>query len=142
MGVINHQVIDYYSYTNQHKKERVMICDRCLDEIKKGDEYKLNSQLLCEDCYMDALSPKVGCDPWAVYLAKSTVQKSGNKSELNEIQKQIINTLKDNKEVDMKYLLNELGVKTQLIKRELASLRHMEKIKGRLNNGHVVFSLW
>ena len=29
---------------------------------------------LCDDCYMDALSPTKTCDPWAVYTAKS-IQK-------------------------------------------------------------------
>ena len=43
-----------------------MNCDKCGSEMKNGEETEHHGQLLCEDCYMDALSPARTCDPWAV----------------------------------------------------------------------------
>ena len=43
-----------------------MKCERCKTVIAEGEEKELYSQILCEDCYMDLLSPAKGFDPWAV----------------------------------------------------------------------------
>ena len=37
----------------------MMKCDRCNFKIEKGEERNLNSRILCEDCYIDALLPPV-----------------------------------------------------------------------------------
>ncbi|MEA1923716.1 MAG: hypothetical protein U9N63_13805 [Pseudomonadota bacterium] len=43
-----------------------MNCDRCGETVDAGDEQSYNSETLCDDCYMDVLSPTRICDPWAV----------------------------------------------------------------------------
>ena len=48
-----------------------MRCDKCKEIIEEGEERELHGQTLCEDCYIDALSPAKACDPLAVYSAKS-----------------------------------------------------------------------
>ena len=48
-----------------------MQCNECGASIKIGEEKELRDQILCEDCYIDALSHVQPCDPWAVYNAKS-----------------------------------------------------------------------
>ena len=47
-----------------------MECERCKDIIESGEEREYAGRVLCEDCYMDALSPAKTCDPWAVHSAK------------------------------------------------------------------------
>ena len=37
----------------------MMKCDRCNIGIAKGEERDLNSIILCEDCYIDAVWPQV-----------------------------------------------------------------------------------
>ena len=54
-----------------------MKCHQCQTEIDPGEEKEHRSLLLCEDCYMEALSPPKACDPWAVYSAKSLEQPVG-----------------------------------------------------------------
>ena len=52
-----------------------MICDRCGEQIPAGDETEHCGQTLCEECYMQALSPNRACDPWAVRSAQMLSQK-------------------------------------------------------------------
>jgi len=40
-----------------------MVCDRCRVEIDAGEEREIHGRLVCEDCYMDLLSPTRNCDP-------------------------------------------------------------------------------
>ncbi len=46
-----------------------MICDSCKENIEEVEIRDLHGQALCEDCYMDRLSPAKPCDPWAVFTA-------------------------------------------------------------------------
>ncbi len=48
-----------------------MKCDRCSQTIDPNEAQEHFGQNLCEDCYMDALSPAKTCDPWAVHSAQS-----------------------------------------------------------------------
>ena len=48
-----------------------MKCDRCSAAVQEGEEREHHGEILCEDCYMDVLSPAKACDPWAVHSAKS-----------------------------------------------------------------------
>jgi recombinational DNA repair protein (RecF pathway) len=41
-------------------------CARCGKKIEKQQCYEYRGSALCEDCYMDILSPPKACDPWAV----------------------------------------------------------------------------
>ena len=59
-----------------------MSCHRCNGPIEEGESRQLHGQILCEDCYIKALSPAKACDPWAVYSAKSFSQKKGVKIQL------------------------------------------------------------
>ena len=55
-----------------------MKCERCGDHIQENDEREFHGQMICEDCYMVALSPAKACDPWAVYNAKSFSEKDSS----------------------------------------------------------------
>jgi hypothetical protein len=116
-----------------------MKCDRCGSLIKKGEEMEYHGQILCEDCYMDALSPARACDPWAVYTAKSL---SGEKAMLNEIQVKILKVLEETGGVKADILAEILHIELSDLEREIATLRHMEKVRAKMKDGKKVICLW
>ena len=119
-----------------------MECERCKNMIPEGDEMELHGRVLCEDCYMDLLSPAKACDPWAVHSAKTFLEKAGGEVHLSPVQKRILETLQDEGPQEGKSLCERLQVKEADLERELAALRHMEKIRGELKNGKRLIRLW
>ena len=116
-----------------------MQCDKCGDSIEKGEERDMHGQVLCEDCYMDALSPARACDPWAVHTAKSLVKKE---DQLNSVQKRILDVLRESGGIEPKVLAERLQIRPSNLEREIAALRHMEKVRGELREGKKVITLW
>lgn len=119
-----------------------MNCQRCGDEIEKGEEKDHFGRLLCEDCYMDALSPSRTCDPWAVHSAKSFPKDGIQSPALNALQQKIIDILKETGGVEPGVLVERSGVKPTDLEREIAALRHMEKIRAELREGRRFIVLW
>jgi hypothetical protein len=119
-----------------------MNCDKCGDAIEAGEERELHGQNLCDDCYMDRLSPARACDPWAVHSAKSFMNQPFNDPGVNPIQAKILDILKESGGVEAKILVERLQIKPSDLERELASLRHMEKVRGELRDGKKIVRLW
>jgi DNA-directed RNA polymerase subunit RPC12/RpoP len=121
-----------------------MKCSRCGTELEPGEEMEHLNQIICEDCYMDALSPMRTCDPWAVHSAKSFEKNSGSKDLLTPIQSKIISILKETGGLDSQVLMEKLddGLTHHELERELAALRHMEKIGGERENDKIIWCLW
>jgi len=103
-----------------------MQCDRCAAQIAAGEETQFRGQVLCEDCYMDVLSPAKPCDPWAVYTAKSL---SGGGALVTTGQKAILSILTETQGIELEPLAQKLRLRKSDLERELATLRHMEKIR-------------
>ena len=120
-----------------------MKCNRCEAEIKIGEERNHLGQIICEDCYMEVLSLVRTCDPWATHSANSLEKHSGKAGLLTPIQSKILHILKETGGVNQQDLVNRLdGQITPIeIERELAALRHMEKIGGKRKNERVVWCL-
>jgi hypothetical protein len=116
-----------------------MKCDRCQSTIPDGEERELRGQNLCEDCYMDVLSPARACDPWAVHTAKSF---SDEEKAVNETQAKILKILEETGGLEPKVLLEKLQIKPGDLEREIAALRHMEKVRGELRDGKRIVRLW
>jgi hypothetical protein len=119
-----------------------MKCEKCGDAIETGEEREHHGQILCEDCYMDALSPARTCDPWAVHSAKSFVNKDGKGPEVTPIQARILDILSETGGVEPSVLVERLGIKPSDLEREIAALRHMEKVRGQLKQGKRIIRLW
>lgn len=117
-----------------------MNCDRCSVEIPSGEEREYSSKKLCEDCYMDALSPSVGCDPWANYVASKTMDQNSNE-QLNKLQNEILEIIKTAGEITPGKLLEQLSgnLTVQKLKNEMSTLRRMKLILGRNDDGTVLF---
>ena len=121
-------------------KSRAM-CDKCGAQIPEGDERDHYGKILCEDCYMDALSPTRTCDPWAVHSAKQLGDKTGG-LQTNPLQKRILEILAETGGIEPGDLAARLGIKSTELERETAALRHMEKLRGELREGRKYIVLW
>jgi len=121
-----------------------MKCHQCQTEIDSEEAKEHRDGFLCEDCYMDALSPPKGCDPWAVYSAKSLEQLIGGGVTLTSIQTEIIRILERTGGLEAPALLRELpgNLTMAQLQREFATLRHMEKVRGEKREGKVFIRLW
>ena len=119
-----------------------MKCDRCSQTIEPEEAREHFSQHLCEDCYMDALSPAKTCDPWAVHSAQSYAKSKGGSLELSEIQQQILLILKETGGAEPADIADRLQIKPTDLEREVAALRHMEKLRGELRNNKKFLILW
>jgi len=118
-----------------------MKCDQCGDEIPQDEENVHHSRTLCEDCFMDALSPARTCDPWAVRSASMTAD-SGGAGLLTAIQESILTVLKETGGSGLDELSEKLNLKLSDLNREIAALRHMEKIRGAIRDGEKIIQLW
>jgi hypothetical protein len=120
----------------------VMQCERCKNVIPEGDQMELRGQVLCEDCYMDLLSPPRACDPWAVHSAKTFLKSGSYKLNLSLIQKKILEILQNEGPQEITDLCERLQIKVTDLERDTAALRHMEKIRGELKDGKKLIRLW
>jgi hypothetical protein len=121
-----------------------MECDRCHAKIEAGDEKHHLGQTLCEDCYMDVLSPVKTCDPWAVHSAKSFEKHAESAPALTPVQTEILTILEETGGIEPQALLEKFnGQLTQKeLDREFAALRHMEKARGEKRGDRVVWRVW
>jgi hypothetical protein len=110
--------------------------------IPEGEKMELHGQILCEDCYMDLLSPAKACDPWAVYSAKTFLKNDSSGPNLTPVQQRILEILQDEGPQERPTLCETLQLKEADLERELATLRHMEKIRGELRGGKRLICLW
>ncbi|MBI5570817.1 MAG: winged helix-turn-helix domain-containing protein [Desulfomonile tiedjei] len=116
-------------------------CDGCGANIPEGEDREHYGQVLCEDCYMDALSPSRTCDPWAVHSAKRLGDKTGG-LQTNALQDKILGVLAETGGIEPRELAQRLGIKPVELERETAALRHMEKLRGELREGRKYIVLW
>ena len=119
-----------------------MECDRCKETIPDREERDFHGQTLCEDCYIIALSPAKACDPWAVHSAKSFSEKSNRRVDLTETQSKIIQFLKESKGAEPEAICGSLEIPLSDLEREIATLRHMEKVRAELREGKKIVCLW
>ena len=119
-----------------------MRCDRCNERIEKGEEMEFHSQIFCEECYMEALSPSRGCDPWAVRSATSLSSRVSGDFRVNETQTKILELLRETGGLEQNELAKKSGIRAFVLMRELVVLRHMEKIRCESRDGKNVYVLW
>ena len=119
-----------------------MRCDQCKENIGQGEERELHGRTLCEDCYIDALTPAKACDPWAVYSAKSFSTEDGSDVGVTDLQAKILQVLKETGGAEPDVLSEKLQIESSDLERELATLRHMEKIRAELREGKKYICCW
>lgn len=119
-----------------------MECEKCKQQIRPADKRDHHGQIMCEDCYIATLSPAKACDPWAVFCAKSIPENKGAKSGLTMTQKAILEILKETGGISLEKMAKRLQVDRNDLERDIAALRHMEKIKAQLRQGDKIICLW
>ncbi len=118
-----------------------MKCDRCQAQIEPGEERRHLGQNLCEDCYMDVLSPVRTCDPWAVYTAKSLGE--GDQA-LTPRQARMLRLLEDSGGLEPEELRRRLDPELDMgeLQRDFAALRHMEKARAERRGDRLLWRVW
>ena len=121
-----------------------MQCERCTATIPAGEENDRLGRLLCEDCYMEALSPLKTCDPWAVHSAKNFDAQMGGQAALTDRQKEILGILQETGGLERHELVRRIGgeFSDADLTREFAPLRHMEKARAEKRGDKVFLRLW
>lgn len=119
-----------------------MECERCKSVVPDKEARELYGQMLCEDCYMDLLSPTRACDPWAVHSAKTLAQNEGTELELDPLQDKILSTIREEGPQPFTNLCERLQIREADLEKAIAALRHMEKVRGELREGKKFIRLW
>lgn len=116
-----------------------MKCDSCHNAIDARQAHDHLGRKLCEDCYMEALSPTRACDPWAVHAARA---HAGEAAALNATQQKILAHLQRHGALTPQALAQKLAITMPDLEREFAVLRHMEKARATLREGEKLLCLW
>jgi hypothetical protein len=116
-------------------------CAKCGDAYDPAEAHEHLGQMLCEDCYLDAMSPNKVCDPWAVHTAKSLKDLPGG-HDLTPLQQRLYNLVKERGEVAIPEAAAHLGLTEDELRREFAPLRHMEKLRGCKKDDGIYLALF
>ncbi len=118
-----------------------MKCDRCGKEVSEGEEIEYLGERLCEDCYLDLRNPAKACDPWAVKLAVGEKQRAG-RVELTGLQERIVAQLQQERYVTPEEMAARLGIGIPQLQKEVATLRHLELVRGEKRDGVVYLTMF
>ena len=118
------------------------VCEICGKKVEEQQSYEHLGRIYCEDCYMDVLSPPKACDPWAVYTARSSLQGEDKFSVLTPLQCRIVGLIKEKGEVTAEEIMDGLDLTEQEFKREFATLRHMEVLRGTKKETNILYTLF
>ncbi|MFI5331300.1 MAG: hypothetical protein ACHQ2F_09770 [Desulfobaccales bacterium] len=104
------------------------VCTKCGASLAGEEPQEHLGQILCEDCYLEVLSPIRTCDPWAVHTAKSLKDLPGGIA-LTPRQQQLQDLVKEKGEVPKQEAARVLGISEDELQREFAVLRHLELLR-------------
>ncbi len=120
-------------------------CDKCGSECRPEELIESAGRRLCEDCYMDQVSPLKACDPWAVQAAKSGLSssKDGEGSPLLPLQREMLEIVAAVGRITPAALAERLEQPLRELERNFAILRHMELLRGaKGEDGKVYWTLF
>ncbi len=121
-----------------------MICARCRENIPEGEQFEHMGQVLCEDCYIEAIEPPRTCDVTAVYSAKVARRMAGQTGTdgLTELQKDIYNYVKAEGPVTHEQIMKKFKLAKWQLEKQFAVLRHCELLRGFREGGQVYVTVW
>lgn len=118
-----------------------MECNRCGVSLAAEESREHNGKILCEDCFLDAAAnPPTACDPWAVHLAKSDKGRSG--VQLTPGQQKLFELVRERGMITMADAADLLGVTEDDVRRDFATLRHLELLRGQKQRQQVYIALF
>ncbi|MCB2228365.1 MAG: hypothetical protein KQH53_16925 [Desulfarculaceae bacterium] len=98
-----------------------MNCQQCGAAMEPDEAREFDGKDICEDCYIDALTPAKSCDPWATYTASRLETQ-----ELSPGQEAILACIDKTGEATFEELLAYTGLDEKNLTREFAALHHMK----------------
>ncbi len=119
-----------------------MNCAKCGTTVEEGESYEHGGMTYCEDCYLDIVSKPKTCDPWAVHSAKSLERHGGGNPPLTDRQEKLMKILGETGGLEPAALADRLSITGDDLEREVAALRHMERVRGELREGRKFICLW
>ena len=105
-----------------------MKCNRCSKEIPADEIHSHLGHTLCEDCYIEAISPEKHCDPWATYLASRESGATGV-SALSDIQKEMHKFLKEHGKATRDEVMARFRLSAVDLDEHLKVLMHSETVQ-------------
>ena len=117
-----------------------MECQRCGTRLAAGEGREHDGKNLCDDCFISALDPPKACDPWAIHLAKSDKGRSG--LQLTSNQRQLYDLVKKRGIISFPEAASLLGVDEDEVRREFATLRHLELLRAHKQRQQVLIALF
>jgi NAD-dependent SIR2 family protein deacetylase len=111
---------------------KMVKCQKCHREVPEEETHQHLGETLCDDCYIDAMSPAKPCDPWAVYAATRTRQGAGlvGIQGLTPLQKDICRFIEDRGKATPAEVMARFNVSQGELERVVATLRHCELVRG------------
>ena len=116
---------------------RTTKCDICGCDLSNEETYSLKGKTLCEDCHMEETHPVKICNPLPVRSAIKLIDSKDPKESLSELQKSIYNHIKNNQYVTAKQLCTKFSLTEVKLNNQLATLRHLELVKGKKDGANV-----
>jgi hypothetical protein len=113
-----------------------MICKSCGDAIEPGEAHEHAGAVVCEDCFLDKQSQVKTCDPWAVHLAKGDKGRGG--VNLTPLQQQLYDLVKGRGEISIPAACQAMNLSEDDLRREFATLRHLELLRATRKAGEVL----
>jgi predicted HTH transcriptional regulator len=115
-----------------------MKCDICGCDLSNEEICSLSGKTLCEDCHMEETHPVKVCNPLPVMAAKKIATSNKDpKDSLDEQQKAIYNHIVDNQKVTIEQLCIKFNLTEVKLNNQLATLRHLELVKGKKDGANV-----
>jgi hypothetical protein len=116
------------------------ICAHCRAPLSGADARDLAGKMVCEDCYLDAVSVNRTCDPWAVHLARSDKLRTGVR--LSDLQQRLFDLVQERKEISFPDAAQALSLKEEDLRQEFAVLRHMELLRACKKGDLILITLF
>ncbi len=116
-------------------------CAKCGAVTEAAETREYAGRALCEDCFLDALSPIQICDPWAVHTARSLKDLPGGHT-LTPRQQKLYDLVKQKGKVSIPEAGAHLGVNEDELRREFAPLRHMELLRACKQDDQILLTLF
>ena len=112
-------------------------CSRCGTEVPEDEAYPYQGLTLCEDCYIDAISPDRECDPWASYLSAYERKGAGLKGVdgLSEVQKKVYQFIKNGGRVTREEVMAQFDLSAADLLPQLKVLMYAELVKEHSESG-------
>lgn len=118
----------------------MMQCERCGSACEPEELRERAGQKLCEDCFIDVAGEVKTCDPWAVHLAKS--DKGRGAMSLTPLQERLYELVKSQREISIPEACRQLGLEEAALRREFATLRHLELLRATKRGTEILLTLF